>query len=69
MGWRIVGYLLVIIMQPIKRFIGHAITHEGTGTGYHEVTHKLYCTLEKCQWGKTENCRFCDQGIDEVIRS
>ena len=50
----------------IRRFVGHCVTHEGTMNTYHEVMHRIYCTLEKCPSDK-KNCYLCDYAITEVM--
>ena len=47
-----------------KRFVGRAVTHEGTMNNYHEVMHRLYCTLDKCPPDK-KNCYCCEYVISE----
>jgi hypothetical protein len=61
-----------------KRFVGFMATHEGTGSNYHEVVHKLYCKEKSCTVkGRYYNCTAstwcgelntdCENLIDEVV--
>ena len=49
-----------------KRFVGFASSNEGTGANYHNVMHRLYCTLEKCPPNK-RNCYICEHMISEKV--
>ena len=50
------------------RFVGHGVTHEGTGQNYHDVTWRLLCNLKNCPFtGVKKNCLTCDHVTKDEV--